>query len=179
MKLIKLSVIVLLGLFAGTIAAQNKYIGVKKCGMCHKKDKTGNQLKVWKGSAHSKAFNTLKTAEADKISMEKDKKKAVENENCLKCHAPEYNVDKALLGKSFKLEQGVQCETCHGPGSAYKSTKVMKDHAKAVAKGMTDFKDEATIKAKCETCHNPESPTFKEFKFEEEWAKIKHNVPKK
>lgn len=179
MKLVRLAVVLLLGLFVGSITAQNSYIGVKKCGMCHKKDKTGNQLKVWKGSLHSKAYETLTTKEADEISMKKDGKKAVENENCLKCHAPQFNVEKTLLGKKFKIEDGVQCETCHGAGSGYKSKKVMKDRAKAVAKGLVVFKDEAAIKAQCVTCHNPESPTYKEFKFEEYWGKIKHMVPKK
>ncbi len=32
------------------------YIGAKKCGMCHKKDKAGAQLKIWEKSAHANAF---------------------------------------------------------------------------------------------------------------------------
>ncbi|RMD49342.1 MAG: cytochrome C554 [Ignavibacteria bacterium] len=163
--------------FVGAVSAQNKYVGVKKCGMCHKKDKTGNQLKVWKGSLHSKAFETLKSKEADEISMKKDGKKAAENPNCLKCHAPQYNVDAKLLGKKFKLEQGVQCETCHGPGSAYAKMKIMKDKEKSIEKGLHLYKDPA--KELCVKCHNEESPNYKGFDFEKYWAKIKHTNPNK
>ena len=46
------------------------------------------------------------------------------------------NVDKALLGEKFKIEDGVQCETCHGAGSNYKSLKVMKNEKDAIANGL-------------------------------------------
>jgi cytochrome c5 len=55
---------------------------------------------------------------------------------------------------------------------------VMKDHAKAVAAGLSDFKDKAAMEKKCTQCHNAKSPTTKEFKFDEMWAKIKHPIPK-
>jgi hypothetical protein len=52
--------------------------------------------------------------------------------------------------------------------------EVMKDKVKAQSLGLVT-PDEAV----CKTCHNPESPTYKEFKFEEYRAKIAHPVPKK
>lgn len=159
--------------FALSVNAQNSFVGTKTCGMCHKKPDQGEQLKIWQESGHANSYKTLLTEEADKIAGGK----AVENENCLKCHTSGSNVDASLLGKRFKIEDGVQCETCHGAGSKYKSKKVMQDHAKAVAAGMTEYKDEAAIEAQCKTCHNEESPTYKEFKFKEMWAKIKHPVP--
>jgi len=165
-----------------TVLAQNKstYIGVKKCGMCHKKEDIGKQLKIWEDSKHSKAFEALKTAEADKIAKEKKiATKAAETPECLECHVTGSNLDAKMLEKSFNIENGVQCETCHGAGSEYKAKKVMEDHAKAVANGLTEFKDDAAIKALCVTCHNGKSPTFKGFDFEKYWSKIKHLVPKK
>ena len=54
----------------------------------------------------------------------------------------------------------------------------MKDKAKSVGAGLHEFKDEAAIEAFCKTCHNEKSPTFKEFKFKEQWDSIKHPVPK-
>lgn len=159
--------------FAFTANAQNSFVGAKTCGMCHKKPDQGEQLKIWEESGHANAYKTLLTEEADKIAGGK----AVENKDCLKCHATGYDVDAALLGKKFNIEDGVQCETCHGAGSEYKSKKIMEDHAKSVAAGMTEYKDEAAIEAQCKSCHNQESPTYKEFKFEEMWAKIKHPVP--
>jgi hypothetical protein len=172
--------IIFLLAFAFTLNAQNKYVGVKTCGMCHKKANQGEQLKIWEGSAHAKAFKTLQSAEADKIAAEKGlKTKAAESPKCLKCHVTGYGEDASLFDKKFSMEDGVQCEACHGPGSKYKSSKTMKDQAKAVAAGLIVFADDAAIKTKCETCHNDKSPTFKEFDFKKMWDKIKHPVPKK
>ncbi|MFH1195626.1 MAG: cytochrome c family protein [bacterium] len=153
--------------------------GAEKCGMCHKKDADGAQLIKWQKSKHANAYKTLLSEEANKISMEKYGKKAVEAEECLKCHASGYDVDKALLGKKFKVEDGVQCETCHGPGSEYQAMKVMKVREDAVKNGLHVWKDEAEIEKMCLTCHNSESPTFKEFKFKEQYAQIVHNNPTK
>ncbi len=181
--MISISVLFTILLFSfSTILAQKAptFIGVKKCGMCHKKDKSGAQLKIWKDSKHANAFKTLQTAEADKIVADKGlKTKAAETPECLACHATGYDLDAKMLGKNFKVEEGVQCESCHGAGNDYKSKKIMKDHAKSVAKGMVEYKDKKAIETQCVTCHNDKSPTFKEFDFEKRWAEIAHPVPKK
>jgi hypothetical protein len=152
----------ILPLMAG---AQNKYVGVKMCKACHQSEKQGKQFDIWQKSAHAKAFETLKSAAAEKI-----KKGAAEAKECLECHA--------ITADAKLTPDGVQCETCHGAGSAYKSNAIMKDKAKAIAAGMVEFKDKAAIEKSCVGCHNKKSPTFKEFKFDEMWAKIKHAVPK-
>ncbi len=150
--------------------AQAKYVGSKVCGMCHKTEKQGQQLKIWSDSKHSQAYKTLLTPKADEIAMKKGGKKAAETPECLKCHVG----DNALVESAFK-EEGVQCETCHGAGSDYKAMAVMKNKADAIKKGMTDHKDVAKF---CVTCHNADSPTFKGFKYEEMWKKIAHATPK-
>jgi len=154
-----------------------KYVGVKTCGMCHKKEDVGKQLKIWEGSKHANAYKTLQTEKADKIAKEKGfKTKAVETPECLKCHTSGYNVDASLLDKKFSIEDGVQCETCHGPGSEYKSKKVMQDKTTAVKKGLLLYDNPETL---CVKCHNEESPAYTGFNFDEQWAKIKHNIPDK
>lgn len=159
-------------------AQANGFEGTQVCGMCHKTEKQGQQLKIWQESKHAQAYKVLTTPEADKIAAEKGfKTKAAETKECLKCHASGYDVDKALIGAKFKVEDGVQCETCHGAGSAYKSMAVMKNREEAIKKGLTAF-DKDNIEKHCVTCHNNESPTFKEFKFNERWEKIAHKVPK-
>jgi competence protein ComGC len=151
--------------------AANKYVGVKTCSMCHKA-----QLAVWEKSKHAEAIKTLSSPKAAEIAKAKGlKKAAAESEECLSCHM--ITAKAAEVDKNFDAKQGVQCETCHGAGSAYKAMSTMKDKAKAVAVGMTEYKDEAAIEKQCKTCHNEKSPTFKEFKFKEAWAKVKH--PKK
>jgi len=81
-----------------------------------------------------------------------------------------------LVGEKFKIEDGVQCETCHGAGSEYKNMKIMKSREESIAHGMVEITDRETF---CQKCHNPESPTFKEINFTEAWETIKHPVPEK
>jgi hypothetical protein len=165
-------------LFAsGSLTAQNKYIGTRMCAPCHRTEKQGKQMEIWQKSAHATAYKTLTTAQADEVAKKQGlAKPAVESADCLSCHAPEHGAQN--VEKSFNVQDGVQCETCHGAGSAYKTIPIMKDRAKSIAAGMSEYKDEAAIEAKCKTCHNEKSPTFKGFKLEEYWNKIKHPVPK-
>jgi hypothetical protein len=145
--------------------AQHKYVGAKMCKACHQSEKQGKQFDIWSKSAHAKAFETLKSEAAEKI-----KKGAAAASECLECHA--------ITADAKLTPDGVQCESCHGAGSDFKNMAVMKDKAKAVAAGLVDFKDKAAIEKACKACHNEKSPSFKGFKFEEMWAKIKHPIPK-
>ena len=156
----------------------SKYVGLKTCSMCHKAEKTGNQLAVWQKTKHAEAFKVLATPKAEEIAKAKGlKKPAAESPECLECHV--LSPAPALAEKTFDMKDGVQCEVCHGAGSAYKAIPIMKDKAKAITAGLTAYKDEAAIEAKCVTCHNDKSPTFKAFTFKDAWPKIKHPRPKK
>lgn len=158
-------------------STQHGYIGVEQCSMCHKSDAQGKQLDIWKNSAHSKAYLTLKTEKADSIVKAMNLgTSAITTEKCLKCHVTGNNVDKKFIGAKFKMEDGVQCETCHGPGSDYKSPTVMKNREEAVKKGLVIHSEKEAF---CTTCHNSESPTFTGFNYSENWEKIKHNKPNK
>lgn len=150
--------------------AQAKFVGTKTCGMCHKSEKQGQQLKIWSESRHAQAYKTLLTPKADEIAKGKGGKKAIETPACLKCHVGE----KALIESAFK-EDGVQCETCHGAGSEYKAMAVMKNKEEAKKKGLIIHEEGAKF---CVTCHNADSPSFKGFKYEEMWKKIAHSKPK-
>lgn len=166
--------LIVIVVFAMVSLGQNKYVGVKQCSMCHKIAKTGDQFGSWQKSKHAEAYKTLTGAKAAEIAKAKGIKNAAEAPECLECHG---GVNAKLVDK-YDVKDGVQCETCHGPGSAYKSMAVMKDHAKGVAAGMREFKDAAATEKFCKECHNEKSPTYKAFKFEEMWGKIKHAVPK-
>lgn len=156
-------------------AVGHKYVGAATCGMCHKSDAVGNQLKVWQESKHAKAFATLGTKEAkeiaEKAGVKGDPQKAPQ---CVKCHVTAFGVDPAMLGEKFKMEDGVQCEACHGAGGDYKAIKIMKDKKAAIDNGLV-IPDEKT----CRGCHNEEAPTFKGFDFKERWKKIDHKRPEK
>lgn len=152
---------------ADEVAAKTPtYIGSDKCKMCHKGEKKGNVWEIWLESAHAKAMASLNAEKGE----DKDPK-------CLKCHSTGFGTGgfgAEAMAELAGAEQlgGVGCESCHGPGSEYKSMTVMKDRDAAVKAGLV-IPTEAT----CKTCHNEESPTFKGFNFAEAWAKIVHTVP--
>ena len=168
-----IAAVILATCIVGGASAQNKYVGASTCKMCHQTAKQGEQFKIWEKSAHAGAYKTLTTPAAQKI-----RKGAEKDAECLACHTTGAGMDAKMFDKKFKAEDGVQCESCHGAGEKYKAMGTMKDHAKAVAAGLMDFKDEAAIEAHCRTCHNEKSPVFKGFEFKEMWAKIAHPQPK-
>lgn len=110
-------------------SSQAEYVGVKKCKMCHFK-----QYKAWEKTRMSKAY--------ERIANEPDKEK------CYECHTTGYGHPGGFKDpESTPNLEGVQCESCHGPGSEHLAVK------------MTDkAKKRATIKrypTSCSNCHNP------------------------
>lgn len=162
---------------ASAAGGEHKYIGVKKCGMCHDEDLIGNQLAAWKKSPHAKAYETLKGDEAAKIAKEKGLTvPAYEADECLRCHSTAHGLKKSqIYRRPLSDSDGVQCESCHGPGSDYRKKKTMSDHAKAVAAGLQEPGKNEKI---CTGCHNAEGPTFKGFDYAKAKEKIAHPIPK-
>jgi len=159
--LIAFAIVCLMTAFVGSAYAEEKaevkhdYIGAKKCGMCHKKDKVHP---TWLETKHAKAWDNL-TAEQQK------------DESCVGCHSTGTTAKGAFL-------EGVQCEACHGAGSDYKKKSVMQDRELAVKNGLI-IPDEKT----CLGCHNenvPEKFRSKEkFDFEKMKAAGVHALAKK
>jgi hypothetical protein len=180
MKKLFISLLVLTCFLAGSILGQNKYVGYKACAPCHKGEKKGSMAEIWEKSKHAQAYKTLLSEAAQKIAKEKGLKKAAnESPECLECHVTAATANAKLLDKGYDKKDGVTCEACHGAGSAFKSMAIMKDKVKAIAAGLTEFKDDKEKEEFCTKCHNEKSPTFKEFKFKEMWASIAHMRPKK
>lgn len=153
-----------------------KYTGVKDCAKCHDEELIGDQEAEWKKSPHAKAYETLKGDEAKKIAAEKGL--AVpphEADECVRCHATAHGLEESDFHKRpLAISDGVQCESCHGPGSEYRKKKIMSSHEKAVAAGMWEPGENEEI---CTACHNSESPTFEDFDFAEYKEKIAHPIP--
>lgn len=169
--LVAMGLLVLAGAPLAEEKAQPSYIGVDGCKMCHKSEKSGNQYGVWLESAHAKAYEVLASDAAKAIAG--DKGNPQELDECLQCHVTAHGVDAARLDKKYKVEDGIGCESCHGPGSEYKSNKVMKDRDAAVAAGLIVPTEET-----CVACHNEKSPTFEAFDFEKAVTTIAHPKPK-
>lgn len=147
------------------------YISAGKCKICHKSEKQGKQFLIWEGIKHSKSFAALKSEKAKEVAQEQGVENPLESPKCLKCHGP-------LFEKAPELkEEGVTCEVCHGPGSAYKKLSIMKSREESVKNGLIVYDSSEAIKKQCLTCHG--STEEKTFDFEASWKKIKHPVPEK
>ena len=150
-------------------ASSYEYVGSKKCKKCHIK-----QFKSWEKTKMGNAFailqpgNSKEAKEKFKIDVSKD---FTADKKCIKCHTvgfshaggyaiPDPN-DKKSVRKAKKLE-GVGCESCHGPGSAY--VKIFEEIQKSKRKYRVEELHAAGLakigEAVCKTCHNEESPTI-------------------
>lgn len=65
-------------------------------------------------------------------------------DKCKLCHKVEF----ASWQKSKHAATQVDCETCHGAGSNYKTLAIMKDKVKAKAAGLID-----PAESDCKACH--------------------------
>jgi hypothetical protein len=117
-------------------AGKFEYVGKDKCKLCHKQ-----QHDSWLTTVHAKAWEALKPEEQ-------------KSDSCSVCHSTGKDAAGVLI-------TGVQCEACHGAGSAYKTQANMKDVKLAMANGLI-----MPTKEVCVKCHNAKSPTFKGFEFE-------------
>ena len=160
---------------------QPEYVGVDKCKTCHKAEKNGQQFKIWSGNKHAKAYEALKSDKAGPIAkaagVEGDPTK---DEYCLSCHTTAGT--KKNVAKSYKIDEGVGCEACHGAGSLYRKTKVMKDYDASVAAGMIGTRADGATAKVCANCHGEvaKGHDAKEVKFDLEAGlkQIAHPVPK-
>lgn len=155
---------------------QHKYVGMEKCAsVCHKGDLKGRQYEIWEASKHSKAYLVLKMPAADSIAKTNGYgTPAFQQPFCLTCHVLGKDINKDEMESGFDISQGVQCESCHGPGSDYRILMIMKDRSVAQNYGLAVHD---SVDLFCRTCHNEESPTFKGFNFTESWNNIVHTDP--
>lgn len=165
-----------LGSLATYAAAEQGYVGVKKCKMCHKKAEDGDQFGQWQSSAHAKAYEVLASDDA----KAKAKGLGIDNPQtspeCLKCHATAFPVMANIATEKITLEEGVSCETCHGPGQGYQKKKTMQ----GISDGTIDGASLGLIKPDekvCAQCHNSDNPFDPGFNFEEAYKKIAHPRP--
>ena len=161
------------GLAVAEDEAQHGFIGSDGCKMCPKSEKKGDQYGKWLESRHAQAYVTLASEEAAAAAAAAGiEGSPQEADACLSCHVTGHGVAAELLGKKYKVEDGVGCESCHGAGADYKSKSVMQDRDASIAAGMIVPTEET-----CTGCHNENSPTFKGFDYEKMLAEIAHPYP--
>ncbi len=111
------------------------FVGDRACVRCHKEEQA-----FWTKTVHAHAWTTLV----------KDKKEA--HDDCVSCHVTGYGeVGGSSLGYTRRLE-AVQCEVCHGPGSAHVAAEGLEEPPAVRL---------STPSSTCVRCHNEKhSDTF-------------------
>lgn len=184
---VSLSALVLVqgGVSYGQERDASKFIKLKTCVICHKKDDTGNQYGKWQEMKHSKAFETLGTDQAKEAAAKLGIEDPQSSGKCLRCHSTAYNFTEERQTEEVTMEEGVSCQSCHGPGADYKKKEIMQDHDASVAAGMVFPAKEKS----CTLCHNEENPMWDPEKYtkadgtktgfdvEQAYEKIKHERP--
>lgn len=130
--------------FSSSVWAHN-YLGVDRCESCHE-----FAYQVWLRGPHANAHQGL-NAEQSK------------DPRCTTCHS------MVSVAEDDPKFQGVQCESCHGPGRYYYPDYVMRDAELARAVGLVE-QNAAT----CTGCHTAGSPSISAFDFKKLWSKIDH-----
>ena len=109
------------------------YVGVRKCKECHAED-----YATWKKTKHAAAWKAL--SEGDRT-----------RPGCYRCHVTGYEKAGGYIStaRTSRLT-GVQCESCHGPGSAHFASAKAKE-PKAKVRALIHKTPQNT----CVECHNP------------------------
>jgi hypothetical protein len=124
--------------------ARPGYVGAAKCKVCH--------IEVfdrWSVTGHAGALSALEGAER-------------RDSTCLTCHTTGYG-DRGYGGREALVDLGgVQCEACHGAGSLYSRSSVMRQPEFSRLMGLV-----AVDSVTCTRCHNiNQSPAFEGFAYE-------------
>jgi len=170
-RLAGLSVAVGLLFFGHDAAAQSappaphvaKYLGPGSCAAaaCHgaiapQKTSTVNQneYSIWVvQDRHASAFRVLQNPVSQRMGKLLGIGKPEQSPKCLICHA--LYVPGAEKGRKIDLSDGVSCENCHGPSSAWLGSHTTKGwtRQKSVNLGMVNNWDVVKRTEQCVTCH--------------------------
>jgi hypothetical protein len=141
-----------------------KYIGPGSCAAtsCHGSVKPvagsrilQNEYSTWiLQDKHSRAYQALTGEVGERMArILKLNAKAAESPKCLACHALYTTPEQR--GRAFEISEGVSCESCHGPASAWLGPHTTRDwpHEKSVALGMRDTRNVIHRSELCLACH--------------------------
>ncbi len=144
-----------------------KYVGVMACAKCHRGDKMGYLFSQWRLSSHANAFAVLQSEKGRENAKSKGLGDPQEADECLRCHTTGHGEPEGRFLESFDPAQGVQCESCHGPGSDYMAYETMKNPEAARETGLWKVSRDTCVK-----CHRNEN-----FDFDAMKKKIDHSIP--
>jgi YVTN family beta-propeller protein len=126
------------------------YVGQAVCLECHR-DSHRDDFSVLYLARHARAYAALERPESREIArlsgIDGD---PLSSPICLGCHVTAADVEAWELDEAFAIEDGVQCERCHGPGSDYSAAEIMVDPEAARAAGLR-----IPTEPDCLVCHKP------------------------
>jgi hypothetical protein len=144
-------------------AEASKYTGPGSCSStsCHGSVKPRadsrifqNEFSIWVvKDKHAKAYDALTGPIGERMGRILGLGKSEQSAKCLACHA--LDVPPDARAKTFELNEGVTCENCHGPASAWLGPHTTRNwtHEQSVAAGMYDTRNLVRRTEKCLTCH--------------------------
>jgi Cytochrome c554 and c-prime len=159
-------------LFLGLVAAcllaadaneASKYTGPGSCSSpsCHggvqERSETSvlqNEYSTWVvRDKHAHAFVNLTNPVGTRIAKIMGLGKPETAARCLACHSLDVPVEQRA--RTFDLTDGVGCENCHGPASAWLGPHTTRDwkYEKSLELGMYNTRDLARRSERCLTCH--------------------------
>lgn len=153
----------LAGVVVPAQAFQNVYMGVSTCAnsTCHGAVTPlpgsiveQNEFLVWKQhDKHSRGFAALNSDRGFQIAEHLGIGAPAKAPECLTCHST--NAPATLRGRGFQIEDGVGCESCHGPSSNWLGIHASGSSSRAenIAAGMYPTHDPAARAQLCLGCH--------------------------
>jgi len=149
-----------------------RYVGSGACMDCHSGPEEGQPDILWMRGRHAHAYWNLAADWALFLAKLRphyqDLESPISDQRCLLCHVTGAQNPDALFAESFRPEEGVSCEACHGPGSEYIEPETMADREAFLAAGGR-IPDENT----CRSCHRNSD----RFNWAEWSPKIAHPRP--
>lgn len=149
-----------------------RYVGSHVCMGCHTGRNEGSQDVLWMRSRHAHSYWRLGSDWSLYLARLRphyhDLDDPITDTRCFLCHVTGSQDDMALFEPSYRPQEGVSCEACHGPGSSYATADAMTDREAFMAAGGR-IPDEST----CRSCHR----NSENFDWDEMWPKIAHPKP--
>lgn len=136
----------------GTKKPSPRYVGSAVCMSCHMDPPQNNPSISWMRSRHGHAYWNLGSDWSFFLAKLRpnyqDMTSPIDDERCHLCHTAGKQDENALFAETYRKEEGVSCEACHGPGSLYIDPEIMANREAFLANGGV-IPDENV----CRSCH--------------------------
>ena len=110
-----------------SVLRARQFVGVQSCKGCHATPASGDQFGTWRSSAHATAFAALRSDSAIQYAHQHQSPTPDTDPECLRCHTTGYGTAAGEHGPSYRQEEGVTCEACHGAAGDYSIYAAMRD----------------------------------------------------